>query len=184
MSNAIPAVPVEAKWTGWLLFCIGVLSVIAGGIVIGNPGDSLTTIAVIVGIFVVADGVLELIVSLSRRAEHRGLLATLGVLSVIVGVVLIRHPVSAVAAVALIIGLWLIAIGLVRFVTAFSVAGHRGWQIFIGLVDVIAGVVIVSYPKIGLATLALIVGIGFIVNGLGMAVVGWRLRDPEVWAEG
>jgi uncharacterized membrane protein HdeD (DUF308 family) len=180
MSNA-SAVPVEAKWTGWLLFAIGILSIVAGAIVIGNPGDSLSTLAVIVGIFIVIDGVLELIVSLSRRAEHRGLLATVGVLTVIVGVILIRHPTTAVAVIALIIGLWLIAIGLVRFIVAFAMEGGRGWQFFVALVDVAIGVAIVSSPHIGLAALALLVGIGFILNGAGLTFVGWQLRKPDNW---
>jgi hypothetical protein len=36
--------------------------------------------------------------------------------------------------------------------------------------------VIVSSPHIGYATLALIVGLGFIAYGVAMVVVGWGLR--------
>lgn len=45
------------------------------------------------------------------------------------GVLLIRHPVGGVAFVALLIGLWLIAIGVIRFATAFEEYEHTalGW---------------------------------------------------------
>jgi hypothetical protein len=50
----------------------------------------------------------------------------LGALSVIAGVLLIRHPLGGVRPVALLIGIWLIAAGLVRFIAASAeCAGER-----------------------------------------------------------
>ena len=76
--------------------------------------------------------------------QNRGMVALLGVLTAIVGVLLIRHPIAGVVAVALLIGIWLITIGVIRFVAAFEVAEYRGWNIVAGLIEVIAGAVIVS----------------------------------------
>ncbi len=39
-----------------------------------------------------------------------------------------------------------------------------------------SGVVIVANPNIGFTTLAILVGIGFILNGLGMVALGWGMR--------
>lgn len=100
----------------------------------------------------------------------------LGVITAIVGVLLIRHPIQGVAAVALLIGIWLIAIGVLRLIAAFDLDENRGWGIFAGAVELLAGIVIVSDPNIGLATLALLVGLGFILNGIGMFAVGWSLH--------
>jgi len=104
------------------------------------------------------------------------MVALLGVLTAIVGVLLIRHPIQGIVAVALLIGIWLIAVGVVRIVAGFELDEHRGWNIFAGMVEVIAGIVIVSSPNIGFATLALLVGIAFIVNGVGMFALGWNLH--------
>jgi uncharacterized membrane protein HdeD (DUF308 family) len=97
------------------------------------------------------------------------------VISVIAGVLLIRHPLGGVRAVALLIGLWLIAAGVVRFIAAFEAPEHRLWRIGVALVLGIFGVIIVASPDIGYATLAVITGIGFICYGLGMAAVGWAM---------
>lgn len=35
---------------------------------------------------------------------------------------------------------------------------------------------IVANPDIGFATLAVLVGIGFILNGIGMTALGWGMR--------
>ena len=76
----------------------------------------------------------------------------------------------------MLIGIWLIAVGVLRVVAAFEVDENRGWNIFAGAVELLAGIVIVSDPNIGFATLALLVGLGFILNGMGMFAVGWSLH--------
>jgi uncharacterized membrane protein HdeD (DUF308 family) len=166
----------ELTWGWWLVLLVGLLSVVAGVVILFKPGDSLATLAVIAGIFLLVDGILELASSFMRSTLNRGLVALLGVLTAVVGVLLIRHPIGGVAAVALLIGLWLIAVGVIRFVTAFEEYEHRGWHAFAGVLELIAGIVIVANPSIGFATLAILVGIGFILNGIGMTALGWSMR--------
>ena len=55
-----------------------VLSIAAGIIILLKPGDSLATLAVIAGIFLLVDGILELAASLMRGTQSRGSLALLG----------------------------------------------------------------------------------------------------------
>jgi uncharacterized membrane protein HdeD (DUF308 family) len=166
----------EFTWGWWLLLLVGLLSIAAGVIVLLKPSDSLATLAVIVGIFLLADGMLELISSFSRRTSNRGMVALFGVLTAVIGVLLIRHPIGGVAAVALLIGIWLIAAGVIRIVTASEEPERQGWHAFAGVLELIAGIVIVATPSIGFATLAILVGIGFILNGIGMTALGWGMR--------
>jgi uncharacterized membrane protein HdeD (DUF308 family) len=167
----------EVTWGWWLLVLVGLLSIVAGVIILFKPSDSLATLAVIAGIFLLVDGILELAHSFMHGTENRGLVALLGVLTAIVGVLLIRHPIGGVAAVALLIGLWLIAIGVIRFVTAFGEEENRGWHAIAGIIELIAGIVIVANPDIGFATLALLVGIAFIFNGIAMSLLGWGMHE-------
>lgn len=167
----------EATWGWWLLGLVGVLSVTAGVIVLFKPGESLPTLAVIIGIFMLVDGIFEIASAFFRGTPNRGLVALFGVITAIVGVLLIRHPIAGVAAVALLIGLWLITVGVIRLVTAFEEVAHRFWHAVAGLVEILAGIVIVSTPQIGFATLAILVGIGFILNGIALMVLGWNMQE-------
>jgi uncharacterized membrane protein HdeD (DUF308 family) len=166
----------ELTWGWWLLVLTGLLSVVAGLIILFKPGDSLATLAVIAGIFILVDGILELATAFLQSTQNRGLTAVFGVITAVVGVLLIRHPVGGVAAVALLIGLWLIAIGVIRFVTAFDETADRGWHALAGAVELVAGIVIVANPDIGFSALAILVGIGFIFNGIAISVVGWGMH--------
>lgn len=160
----------------WLVLLIGVLSIGVGIAVLVKPGDSLATLAVISGIFLLVEGILELAASLVHGTQSRGMVAVLGVITAIVGVLLIRHPIQGVTAIALLIGIWLITVGVIRIVASFEVAAHRGWSLVAGVVELIAGIVIVSDPNIGFATLALLVGIAFIINGAAMLALGWAMH--------
>ena len=121
-------------WGWWLALLIGALSIVAGIIVILKPSNSLSTLAVIVGIFILIDGILEIAGAILGDTESRGLLAVIGTLSVIAGVLLIRHPLGGVRAVALLLGIWLIAAGVVRLISAFAFPGDRIWRIIVALV--------------------------------------------------
>lgn len=175
--NEAEAKALTGGW--WLLLLVGALSVIAGVILLFKPSESLATLAVIAGIFLLLDGILELVYSFLREVGDRGTVALLGVLTAIIGVLLIRHPIGGITAVALLIGIWLIAVGVIRFAAAFADYEHRGWHALAGLVELIAGIVIVANPSIGYTTLAVLVGIAFILNGLAMAALGWGLHEVK-----
>jgi len=166
----------EATGGWWLVALVGLLSLVVGIVVLFKPGESLATLAVITGIFLLVDGILELLASLFHGTQNRGLVAILGVITAIVGVLLIRHPVQGVTLVALLLGIWLITIGVIRIVAAFESVAHRGMGIVVGLIELIAGIVIVANPNIGYGTLAILVGIAFIINGAGMLALGWAMH--------
>ncbi|HWG08391.1 MAG TPA: HdeD family acid-resistance protein [Solirubrobacteraceae bacterium] len=173
----------EATWAWWLFMLVGLLSIAAGVIVLAKPDDSLSTLAVVAGIFVLVDGIFDLAASFGRHTENRGLVAVMGVLDIVIGVLLIRHPIGGVLAIALLIGIWLIAAGLLRLVGAFE-REQRVWNIAIAVLEVVAGIVIVSSPPIGFATLALLVGISFIANGVATFALGWMVHSLRHDLEG
>jgi uncharacterized membrane protein HdeD (DUF308 family) len=98
---------------------------------------------------------------------------------VLIGVILIRHPIHGVLAIGFLLGLWLIAAGVVRLASMFAEGHIRGWWLLVAVIEVAAGVVIVSSPRIAVSTLALLVGISFIVRGATMAAVGWLMVESS-----
>ncbi|MHB1570129.1 MAG: hypothetical protein ACYC0H_13120 [Solirubrobacteraceae bacterium] len=60
-----------------------------------------------------------------------------------------------------------------------EVEEHRGWSFVVAAIELIARIAIVSSPHIGFATLALLTGIAFIANGLGLFAFGWQMQELE-----
>ena len=58
----------DLTWGWWLVVVVGVLSIVAGVIIVAKPSSSLATLAVIAGIFLLLDGILEL--TLRSRAAR------------------------------------------------------------------------------------------------------------------
>ncbi|MGO9973179.1 MAG: HdeD family acid-resistance protein [Solirubrobacteraceae bacterium] len=161
----------------WLTAAIGLLSIAAGVIVLIEPGGSLKVIAIVAGIFILIDGIVALLAAISHNAASRGLAALVGVLSLVVGVFLIRDPIHGIVAIALFFAIWLIAIGALRFLLAFDAPDGRTWRLVIATVEIVAGVVIVIWPKVGLATLAILIGVSLIINGMSVVALGFAMRS-------
>jgi len=90
--------------------------------------------------------------------------------------VLIKKPFDALVVFTLIVGVWFVAAGIVRFVVALTSPEARGGNIVTAILDLVAGILILSWPDLGLATLAVIIGIVLILRGAFFIAAGWQLR--------
>ncbi len=162
---------------GAAAFCVGIFFVL-------SPHETLSTFTVIAGIFLLADGVLAVGASIFGHGEGRGMLALIGALSAIAGLVLVKKPFDTLVVFVLILGVWFIVAGVVRLVAAFGEPEGRGASIAIAILDVIVGILVLSWPGIGLATLAVILGIALIVRGALFVMAGWELRRLGHRADG
>jgi uncharacterized membrane protein HdeD (DUF308 family) len=166
--------PVTSLW--WLPVLFGVVTFGLGVFFVVSPHETLSTFTVIAGIFLLADGVLAIFGSIFGEGDGRGLLALIGVLSAIAGLVLIKKPFDTLVAFTLIVGVWFVVTAVVRFVVALGSPEGRGGNIVTAIFDLIAGIVILSWPDLGLATVAVIIGIVLIVRGALFIVAGWQLH--------
>ena len=82
--------PVTNLW--WLVLLFGVAALGVGILFVVSPHETLSTFTAIAGIFVLVDGVIAVVASIFGSGERRGLLALLGVLSAIAGLILIKQP--------------------------------------------------------------------------------------------
>ncbi|MBV9943698.1 MAG: DUF308 domain-containing protein [Solirubrobacterales bacterium] len=164
----------EPRFAWWLFLIVGLVSVVAGGILVARPSHSLATLAVVMGIFLLIDGIIELVISLGHSEGNRALAAIVGLVTIVIGILLVRHPTHAVNAIGLIIGIWLVAAGVLRLLRAGAIGGLL--RVAIAVLEIVVGVVVVSDPHIGYTTLAVLVGIWLIVNGFAWIGLGFVVR--------
>jgi uncharacterized membrane protein HdeD (DUF308 family) len=166
---------------GWVL-TFGVITLLAGLLTLAWPGRTILVVAVLFGIQLVVAGIFRFLAALAADDESggtRALLALLGVLSFIVGLYALRHVLLTIAALALLLGIFWIVNGAVE---TFAALSHRrmqgrGWTIFMGLLSVVAGVVVLVYPAISLATMAVVLGFWLLVYGIMEILLAFRLRS-------
>jgi uncharacterized membrane protein HdeD (DUF308 family) len=160
----------------WLGMLVGAATFGVGLFLVISPHETLTVLTVIAGILLLVDGTFAIIGAIVGATENRGFLAMVGVLSVIAGLVLVKKPFHALVALTLIVGIWFVVAGTVRFVLAFSMQGSKAATICAAVIELIAGIVILSWPELGLATFAVIVGIVMMLRGLLLIYAGWLLH--------
>jgi uncharacterized membrane protein HdeD (DUF308 family) len=162
-----------------MLLIFGLITLGVGVFFIVEPHETLKVFTVILGIFLVVDGVLAMLAALSGRGESRGLLTTVGILSVLAGLVLIQQPFTALRVFIIILGIWFVLAGIARFVYAFTLEEGRAGYIVVALIDAAAGILILSWPDLSLSTLGVIIGIVLVLRGLLFTYAAWVLLRLE-----
>jgi uncharacterized membrane protein HdeD (DUF308 family) len=157
---------------------LGVVTLILGVIVAAYPTTSLAVIAVLIGVLMIISGLVHIIRVFDSSEQHRVWLGIAGLLFIVAGVVLVRHLHLSLALIGLIVGITWIVQGMSALVGGFSGEVHegRGWWIFFGVISLIAGIVVVSSPLASVTTLAVLVGIWFVVMGLMEIIGAFMLR--------
>jgi uncharacterized membrane protein HdeD (DUF308 family) len=170
--------PLRAKW-GWIV-ALGVVYLVGGVIALGSVVTATVVSVLFVGVMMIVVGVAEVINAWQVKTWGKFLLwALLGILYIVAGFLTFENPLLAAALLTLLLGITLIASGLMRIILAFSVKSETpwGWVVLSGLVTLLLGVLIVArWPVNSLYILGLFLGIDLIIAGVGWIALGLGLH--------
>lgn len=146
---------------------------IVGVLVLAWPGISILAAAIAFGAYLLITGAAQVFFAFSLHvsAGSRILLFISGAASLILAVLAFRHfgrdQLTAILLLAIWIGIGFIFRGVGTTVSAISDPNlpGRGWTIFIGVISLLAGIVVLASPLESIVTLAIVVGVWFIVIG-------------------
>jgi uncharacterized membrane protein HdeD (DUF308 family) len=103
-----------------LLLVRGLVGVLVGLLLLTKTGFALTLVVVVIAIWAIVSGIVEFIASLEMPPKSgRGWLAVSGVLTIILGILLVALPLETVYAIIVILSVFLFADAIVRFILAF-----------------------------------------------------------------
>ncbi|MGV8896659.1 MAG: HdeD family acid-resistance protein [Rhodoglobus sp.] len=116
---------------------------------------------------------------------HRGQLIGVAVIGLALGIVAILFPGATLLTVAIVFGIYLIASGMFRVTAAFVAAGlgstMRWLTGLVGLVIMILGIICLSNPFQSLFVLAIVIGAGWVAEGIVDLVAGVRGTIHPRW---
>lgn len=114
------AVDDESTGARVLFALLGVLALIVGIYALRHILVTLASLALLLGIYWVINGVVEVFTALSHRGlPHRGWTIAMGVLSVVAGLVVLFNPTISLLTLTFVLGIWLIIFGIMEIVLAF-----------------------------------------------------------------
>jgi uncharacterized membrane protein HdeD (DUF308 family) len=158
----------------------GLLAVALGVAIVAWPGISIAVAAIFFGACLLVNGIQQVFFafSLDVSAGGRVLLFVSGAASLILAIMAFRHLYDAVLLLAIWIGVGFVFRGVATTVSAVSdpTLPGRGWNAFVGVISLVAGVVVLASPFDSIGTLALVVGIWLIVLGALEVVAAIAIR--------
>jgi uncharacterized membrane protein HdeD (DUF308 family) len=165
---------------GWVL-AFGIITLLAGIVVLAWPGATLLVIAVLFGVQLIIAGIFRFVAAFATEDASGGtrvLLALLGVLSIIIGLWAVRHVLLTLLALIVLLGIFWVINGAIELFTALSHRGmpQRGWTAAMGVLSVLAGIVVLIYPGESLLVLSIVLGIWLLVYGVMEMMAAFRLR--------
>ncbi|MEU3478199.1 MULTISPECIES: HdeD family acid-resistance protein [Streptomyces] len=168
-----------AAWQALLV--AGIASVVLGILVLVWPDASLRVAGVLFGLYLLFSGVMQLVAAFGTHATTalRVMAFISGALSILLGLFCFRGAMQSTLLLALWIGIGWLFRGITQTVAAASDSAMpaRGWQIFLGVVSAIAGVVLIVSPLESAAVLTVLVGIWLLVVGVVEAATAFMIRS-------
>ncbi|MCX5333005.1 MULTISPECIES: HdeD family acid-resistance protein [unclassified Streptomyces] len=168
----------KAAWQ--VVLITGIASLILGVLVLIWPGSTLLATGILFGVYLVVSGVFQLVSAFGthKTTGLRVLAFISGALSILLGLFCFRGPMQSLLLLALWIGIgWLIR-GITQTLAAASDPSMpaRGWQIFLGIVTFLAGIVLIDSPFESVAVLTVVGGIWLVAVGIVEIVTAVRMR--------
>ncbi|HEX5255900.1 MAG TPA: HdeD family acid-resistance protein [Mycobacterium sp.] len=163
----------------------GILSLVLGVLVLAWPGISILVAAVAFGVYLLITGIAQVVFAFSLHvsAGSRILLFISGAASLILALLAFRHfgQGYAILLLAIWIGIGFIFRGVATTISAISdphLPG-RGWNIFVGAISLLAGIVVLASPFQSIVTLTIVVGAWFVVIGVFEIVSSFGIRKAS-----
>jgi uncharacterized membrane protein HdeD (DUF308 family) len=168
----------RANW-GWFL-ALGIALIVLGTLAIGAAFIATLAVAVTFGILLLIGGGVQIASAFwARRWSGFFLQLLVGILYVVVGALMVEHPIGAAAGLTLMLAAYFLAAGLLRIVVALTERFHNwGWVLLNGVITLVLGVLIWrQWPESSLWVLGLFVGIDMIFSGWSWVMLALALRS-------
>ncbi|KDN81969.1 HdeD family acid-resistance protein [Kitasatospora cheerisanensis] len=159
----------------------GLISLALGVVVLVWPKQTLWVVGVLFGLYLLVIGVVQLVAAFGTHASTalRVLAFVSGAICVLLGLLCFRSAAQSILLLALWIGIGWLFRGITQLAAVASdpLMPARGWQGFIGTLNLLAGIVLMVWPAHSITALAILAGCGLLVIGVAEIVAALQIRS-------
>jgi uncharacterized membrane protein HdeD (DUF308 family) len=163
----------------WVLLFVGIVSIGAGIILMVYPAGSIWVLAVIMAVYLVISGIFSLVRAFSPglSGSFRAILIIGGLIGLLLGLLMFRFgPEEKIEILGIFVGVWFLFSGVASLFAAGSVVEGRGWQIFNGVVYLIAGIALLAVPY-AVEIFVWVAGIWLVVLGIFEVINAFMIKS-------
>lgn len=166
----------------WISLLLGILYIIAGVWVFQTPLVSYVSLSIVFSVFIFVSGISQIVFSISSRKEMEGWGWYLsgGILDLIIGMLLITHPLMTMAILPFYVGFWLLfqgfmAIGLSFQIKTFGILSW-GWLLFLGILTLLFSFLLLANPIFAGLSIVYLTAMAFITAGIFRIFLAFGLK--------
>ncbi len=109
----------------WTVF-LGIFAIIVALIMIRNVVATVAVVGFIIGVYWIIHGIIQFVMAVGDKTyPSRGWSIFMSIISVIAGIVVVAWPLSSLTALAWLIGIWFIVLGILGIILAFMVRSEE-----------------------------------------------------------
>ncbi len=170
-----------AEHGGGSMTIFGIVTIILGFIAMAAPLIAGKSVAILVGILLIAGGIARLVWSFQAESLWRGVLKfLLGGLTLLAGLMVVANPLFGLGMLTIMLAAYFIVDGIFEIIGAFQLKPAKGWGflLFGGIVSLALGIMIWrQFPVSGVWAVGILVGVKLLFAGLSMVFLGSAVRQ-------
>ena len=165
------------RW--WLVLLQGIALLILGFLLLAAPQLTTLSLIVFLGIYWFVSGIFSIVeIFAGDKSTHWGWLLLYGVLGILAGLAVFRHPLLATVFIAELLAVFLgiagIVMGIINLIRAFK---GGGWGVgVLGVIDFFIGVLLLTSLSTITLALPFIIGILALTGGVVLIILSFRYR--------
>ncbi len=164
----------------WMLVLRGLVSILFAVLAFTLPELTFTALVLMLGIFILLDGITTVILALRTRADRGEWIVLLeGLLSVGLGLAMLFYPNVTAALFVTFVALWCLVTGVFEISTAIRLREEidNEWMLGLaGVVSIALGILMLVNPSAGAVSIIWWIGMYALFFGLLLVALGFKLR--------
>jgi uncharacterized membrane protein HdeD (DUF308 family) len=163
----------------WSIFLRGIAAIIFGLLVFFWPSPSVSVFVILVGAFLIVDGIFVLLHGFMVRDRRWWARLIHGIIAIGLGIAVLLWQGLTALTLLYIFALYLIIVGIVSIIMSIEfrkIIEGKLLLIVMGVLALVVGVLLILHPMDGILALAQAIGVLSIVFGVLMVIMGMYLR--------
>ena len=162
----------------WLFLLQGIAGILLGLMLLTYPGATVVVLVTFLGFYWLFTGVMALVRVFVDRSVPWIWSLLIGIVGILAGLVVLRHPLLAALTVpttiVIILGVQGLIMGVLDMIGGFQGGGARSF--LLGIINIVIGGLLLGSPLFAALSLPLVFGVLLLIQGIGLVIMAFRVR--------
>jgi uncharacterized membrane protein HdeD (DUF308 family) len=162
----------------WVFLLQGVAGILLGLMLITDPGATLVVVVTFLGFYWLFTGIMALVRVFVDRSVPWFWSLLIGIIGILAGLVVLRHPLFAAltvpAVIVVVLGIEALIMGVLDIIGGFSGGGLGSF--FLGVINLVIGLLLLASPLTAALAVPLVFGVLLLIQGVALIILAFRIR--------